>query len=111
VTRYATLAAALAGLIAAGCDPGVKVVFSSDRHGNEEIYIMSADGTGQTNVTHHPADDDHPAFSPDGMTIVFRSDRDDGNDEIYIMAADGSGQTNLTQNPAVDRFPSFRGSP
>jgi len=40
-----------------------------------------------------------PAWSPDGRTIVFVSNRD-GNGEVYAMDADGSSPRNLTQNPA-----------
>ena len=28
----------------------------SHRDGNDEIYVMNADGTGQTNLTNNPAD-------------------------------------------------------
>jgi len=83
-----------------------KITFTSLRDGNEEIYIMNADGSGQTNLTNNPADDGGSSFSPDGSKIVFGSERD-GNWEIYIMNADGSGQKNLTNNPARDESPFF----
>lgn len=83
-----------------------KITFTSLRDGNEEIYIMNADGSGQTNLTNNPADDGGSSFSPDGSKIVFASKRD-GNWEIYIMNADGSGQENLTNNTAEDESPSF----
>jgi hypothetical protein len=31
--------------------------FTSNRDGNIEIYVMNADGTGQTNLTNNPPDD------------------------------------------------------
>jgi len=52
------------------------------------------------------ADDFYPSWSPDGIRIVFFSDRD-GNYEIYTMNPDGSEQTRLTDNPADDRRPSW----
>jgi Tol biopolymer transport system component/subtilase family serine protease len=83
-----------------------KIAFTSDRDGDEEIYVMNTDGTGQTQLTFNTALDRHPAWSPDGSKIVFRSDRD-GDNEIYVMNADGTGQTQLTFNTAVDWFPDW----
>lgn len=88
--------------------PGVNgtIAFESHRDGNVEIYVMNADGSGQTNLTNNPATDDDPAFSPDGTRIAFVSLRN-GNREIYLMNADGSNPINLTNNPADDIQPAF----
>ena len=43
---------------------------------NTEIYVMNANGTGQTRLTDNPASDRVPAWSPDGSKIAFVSDRD-----------------------------------
>ena len=50
---------------------------------------MDADGTNIRRLTNDPAEDEYPAWSPDGQQIVFSSNRD-GNEEIYVMDADGS---------------------
>lgn len=81
-----------------------KVVTSITVGGNEDVYSINADGSGQTRLTTDPADDFRPIISPDGSLIVFISRRD-GNDEVYVMNGDGSGQTRLTNNPASDYFP------
>jgi Tol biopolymer transport system component/tRNA A-37 threonylcarbamoyl transferase component Bud32 len=83
---------------------GGRIVFSSNRDGNGEIYVMYADGSGQTNLTRNPANDWSPCWSPDGTRIAFTSERD-GNREIYTMNAVGSGQTRLTNHPGVDDDP------
>ena len=83
-----------------------QIVFSSDRDGNVEIYVMNTDGSGQTRLTNNSARDSDPAWSPDRTKIVFRSDRD-GNDEIYVMNADGSGETRLTNNLTDDKVPNW----
>src|SRR5437667_4644701 len=72
-----------------------KIAFTSNRDGNDEIYVMNADGTGVTRLTNDPASDQQPAWSPDGSRIAFTSNRD-GNFDIYVMNADGSGVTRLT---------------
>ena len=34
-----------------------RIVFTSFRDSNSEIYVMNADGGNQENLTNHPADD------------------------------------------------------
>jgi hypothetical protein len=81
---------------------GRKIAFMSERDGNAEIYVMDADGSGETRLTNDPGFDADPTFSPDGR-IAFNSTRDGGNPEIYVMNGDGTGQTRLTFDPATDR--------
>ncbi|MHB1160834.1 MAG: hypothetical protein ACYC3V_10970 [Chloroflexota bacterium] len=83
-----------------------KIAFVSRRDRNDEIYLMNADGSGQTRLTNSPAYDGAPVWSPDGSRVAFASKRD-GNDEIYVMNADGTGQTNLTRHPGADLSPAW----
>jgi Tol biopolymer transport system component len=80
-----------------GTPPG-RIVFLSDRDGNNEIYSMRANGEGVRRLTTHPENDHSPAWSPDRTRIAFVSHRD-GDAEVYVMNADGSNLVNLTQNP------------
>jgi len=73
----------------------------------DDIYVINADGTGETRLTFAPRADTHAYFSPDGEKIAFSSARDGGNSEIYVMNADGTEQTRLTFNNATDEFPAF----
>jgi hypothetical protein len=50
---------------------GSSIVFSSDRDGNDEIYVIGVDGTGLARLTSSPGRDLDPSFSPDGSKIVF----------------------------------------
>jgi Tol biopolymer transport system component len=83
-----------------------KIVFSSTRDGNQQIYIMDADGANQTRLTNNSATDANPKISSDGRKIVFDSNRD-GNLEIYVMNADGTNQTRLTSNTFSDIQPAW----
>jgi Tol biopolymer transport system component len=86
---------------------GKKIVFLSLRDGgNREIYVMNADGSGQTHISNNPAFDVQPFWSPNGKRIIFTSNRD-GNFEIYMMEADGSKVRRLTNNPALESEATF----
>jgi len=83
------------------------IAFASDRDGNNEIYIMDADGTDQARLTTNAASDSDPSWSPDGTRIAFISSRDHFTAEIYVMDADGTDPTRLTTNTATDFQPSW----
>ena len=59
-----------------------------------EIYVMNADGSGQTRVTNNLFWDDDPNWSPDGR-IAFRSIRT-GESDIYVINPDGTNEVRLT---------------
>ncbi len=67
----ALLAAVVAGL-ALGPSPAEsafpeangKIAFVSTRDSNSEVYVMNADGSGQTNISNNAADDGHPDWQP-----------------------------------------------
>ncbi|HIP71261.1 MAG TPA: DUF5050 domain-containing protein [Anaerolineae bacterium] len=78
-----------------------QIVFVSNRDGNDEIYVMNADGSQQIRLTYNTWPDSSPVWSPDGQRIAYVSYVDE-NFEIYIMGADGKQQTRLTNNTAFD---------
>jgi dipeptidyl aminopeptidase/acylaminoacyl peptidase len=57
-------------------------------------------------VSKDPARDEDPAWSPDGATLLFASNRD-GDFEIYAANPDGSNLRQLTRNFVTDRYPSY----
>ena len=66
-----------------------KILFTSSRDGNREIYIMNPDGSEQVRLTDHPGNDLKAVWSPTGEQILFISDRD-GKRDLYLMNPDGS---------------------
>lgn len=66
-----------------------KILFTSARDGNYEVYSMNPDGSEQVNLTQHRAQDLSAVWSPTGEQILFISDRG-GKRDLYLMDADGS---------------------
>ena len=66
-----------------------KILFSSTRDGNWEVYVMNPDGSEQVNLTQHPASDLLAVWSPTGEQILFVSNRG-GTRDLYLMDADGT---------------------
>jgi TolB protein len=71
------------------------IAFVSDRGGDEDVWVMAADGSGARNVSHNPGRDIHPFWTPDGGSILFNSTRATANEhfDVYSMAPDGSDLT------------------
>jgi hypothetical protein len=85
---------------------GAKIAYWSNHTGDNEIWVVNADGTGATNLTNNPAAGDaNPSWSHDGSKIVFQVGQG-GQQTIWVMNADGSGVTQLTQN-GDDRSPKW----
>ena len=83
-----------------------RIIFSSDRDGQADIYVMGADGSGPTRLTDAVGDDQYPVWSADGTTIAFSSWRE-GNQTLFRMNADGSAQTRLLDATSNDEEPAF----
>ena len=68
-----------------------KILFTSTRDGNREVYMMNPGGSEQVNLTQHPADDLGAVWSPTGDRILFVSDRQGTRvRDLYLMHADGT---------------------
>jgi Tol biopolymer transport system component len=63
-----------------------RIVFSTDRDANYEVYIEDINATVSRRVTNSVAQDDHPSLSPDGATIVFVSNRS-GTPRLWSVPA------------------------
>lgn len=89
-----------------------KIAFFSTRDGTGEIYVMEANGSNPTRLTHSsgwPPTVTMPAISPDGTKVVFaRLSWVDGNGyDLYLVDADGSNEIRLTNNPGADTQPDW----
>ena len=71
-------------------------IMSFDRGGsnNWEIWLINEDGSEPLRLTENVANDGLPAWSPDGQSIAFVSDRG-GVWAVWVMNVDGSNQRKL----------------
>lgn len=88
---------------------GTCIAFYSERDGgDQELYVMGADGSAQTRLTVYPGFDYNPTFSPDGTSIVFASQRTGTLDrDIWVMDADGGNEAPLLTRGGSDSEPAY----
>jgi hypothetical protein len=75
-----------------------QIAFVSERDGNKEIYVVNADGSGQTRLTDNSADDCKPSWRPQPRIIPH------SYEFVSEWGSQGSeeGQFNYTTGIAVD---------
>jgi TolB protein len=79
-----------------GEPPGGKIAFVTFRDGDQEVYLMNVDGSGQRNLTQSPGSDDYdPDLSRDGQQLAFVSNRL-GVPQVFVMNVDGAGLRQVT---------------
>jgi Tol biopolymer transport system component len=105
---------------------GDRMVFTSVRDGDIELYTMKLDGSDVRRLTHEPGYDGGAFFSPDGSKLVWRASRPQVGKElddyrrllaqglvrpskldIYVANADGGDVRRLTDNGAANFAPYF----
>ena len=74
-----------------------KIVFTSNRNGNWDIWTMNPDGSDPKNLTRDTAADFSPVWSPTGEQILFVSFRE-GGESLYLMDADGGNIRRVLDN-------------
>jgi Tol biopolymer transport system component/DNA-binding winged helix-turn-helix (wHTH) protein len=88
---------------------GTRIVFRSDRTGNDEIWVSDRSGDHAVPLTSFNGPlTGTPRWSPDGQFVVFDS-RPNGNPDIYVVSASGGPPRRVTSAPAEDVLPSWSG--
>lgn len=76
---------------------GNRVVFSSNRSGNIDLWSVDLVSGRLQQLTDDPAHDWDPAFSPDGQHVIWSSSRS-GNMEIWLANTDGTGARQISRD-------------
>jgi serine/threonine protein kinase/Tol biopolymer transport system component len=84
---------------------GDRVVFSSSRGGNLDLWSMSIADRSVHRLTDDPAEDWDPAFTPDGRHLLWSSNRG-GHFEIWIGETDGRAAHQLSHDGGDAENPS-----
>ena len=71
------------------------IVFSSNRQGDFDLFLMDPDGQDLRRVTTQPGVDSDPTWTPDGKRIVYTATRN-GASQIISINPDGSDPRQLT---------------
>jgi Tol biopolymer transport system component len=79
------------------------LAFSSNRHGNSEIYSVRLSGGNPKRLTNNSVDDWLPDWTPDGERIAFTSNRT-GSYDLWSMGASGTGPAPLVATGAWDDY-------
>ena len=80
---------------------GDRLVFSSTRSGNRNLWISSSDLSHLQPLTSGVSSDERPAFSPDGTQIAFVSDRG-GERGIWVLPSEGGVPRLLARTAVLD---------
>jgi Tol biopolymer transport system component len=81
------------------------VVWSSNRSGNHELYLLDLRAPSVLQLTHHPNADFFSRFSPDGRRVLFLrsqspgvSSRDKSAWDLMLVNVDGTGEELLARS-------------
>jgi TolB protein len=85
---------------------GRQLLFSSDRAGNKDLWLMPVEGGEPQQLTTDPTPDWGPQWSPDGKNVAFYSYRS-GNRDIWIMPVSGGPARQVTQHEDWDSHPNW----
>ena len=84
---------------------GTKLIYTSAKTGNSEIYTCNIDGTNRLKITSTAESESNVDVSPDGAWLVYTlpaNPTDINTWEIYRMNLDGTNITRLTNNNYLD---------
>ena len=75
---------------------GKWIAFSSNRFGNNDVFLFASGGGTPLQLTFHTGEDIASDFTPDGRSVVFRSNRSSSG-SLYKVPVQGGNETPLLE--------------
>lgn len=94
------------GLSGVALVPDGRVVYTVRLRGQQDLWIVNPDGSGNRQLTFDSRDNFSPAVTPDGRYIVFVSTRS-GTPDIWRMDIVGGNPVRLTAEPGLKGEPNI----
>ena len=82
------------------------IVFSSNAHGNYNLYMIAAGGHDLHEITHDPGDEINPSISPDGSHVAY-AQNNEGDWNITVMDLQSQQHWNLTHCCSNEQEPDW----
>jgi TolB protein len=83
-----------------------RLVVSSDKAGDWDVYMMSAEGGGLRQFTTDPAVDAGPRWNRDGSEVVFYSSRS-GHRELWVKPVSGGPARQVSHEQGALAYPTW----
>jgi uncharacterized protein YjdB len=80
-----------------------RVVFSSNRGGSYDLYLMDVDGKNPRRLTTDPGHEWEPVWTPDGSRIVYTAIPKGGQAQLYGLRPDGNPPQALTAGTSANQ--------
>jgi tricorn protease len=71
---------------------GSMIAFTGEYAGNRDVYVVPAEGGQPKQLTHHPTADEVVGWTPDGKSVLFRSNRNSyyrGSNRLFTVSVNG----------------------
>src|SRR2546430_10166752 len=91
---------------------GKRIAFSSNRHGNYDVFVIPVQGGRPTRLTFDSADDYVTGWSPDGKYVLFSSSRSTSfpfNYELFRVPVEGGRVERISRYEGRERVYSASG--
>lgn len=84
---------------------GTQMAFVSNEAGNNNVWLLDADGPNRTQVTTHEGSGKQVRWDSDGRGLYFSSDRNNGDTDIWFMGLASGESHQINHDMGIDITP------
>lgn len=86
---------------------GSRISFTTNRAGNLDLYLMNADGTGQTGLRFTSSPELQSSWSPDGMRLVYEFAFSATDYDLQVLTLGNLTEVPFVETPQTEENPSW----